>query len=366
VLLTGKSRDRDDSLHAVINFYPHDLTRTPRSYLCIDDRRRFDINLGHRNTWIVVDSSAMTSVNPAINSPKRKRNEQLRYAKTASPSRLETTVLLPGNETPSGSPRTAVACHFQGLHLDGDNISKLDLGCSSHISGPINDGDIMRKRVKKDTMEIPETPLAPRICIDSNRKMEIPETPKAEFGSSGPASKVEFTAQKPTGESSKSDGEKPPVFKGLSAHSRNLASKLSRAYPSINRLADSKSCARRRMGTPPLSTSTDKTEDTVVDPDRAALTWHDDEITGHDPSDPDDDGEGINGIGFKPTPAQANARAERRRQQMAEYKSREMKEARAKRSERRRGSQNAAIESRGAAARKVRFSEADANVMVTT
>ena len=179
----------------------------------------------------------------------------------------------------------------------------------------------MRKRAKileNDAMEIPETPLAPRTFIDSDRKMEIQETPKAEFGCSGPASKVEFTAQKPAGELSKSDGEKPPVFRGLSAHSRNLTSKLSRAYPSINRLADSKSRSRRRMGTPPLSTSSDKaaleSEDTVVDPDRAALTWHDDEITGHDPSDPDDDGEGINGIGFKPTPAQANARAERRRQ----------------------------------------------------
>jgi hypothetical protein len=317
----------------------------------------------------------MTSVNLAINSPKRKRSE-LRSQKTASPNPPEkniATASLPESEAPSGSPRTAVACRFQGLHLDGDNISKLDLGCSLNFSGPINGGGIMRKRVKileKDTMEIPETPLATGICIDSDRKMEIQETPKAEFGRSGPASKVEFTAQKPVGEFSMSDGEKPLVFRGLSAHSRNLASKLSRAYPSINRLADSKSRSRRRMGTPPLSTSTDKAalecEDTVVDPDRAALTWHDDEITGHDPSDPDDDGEGINGIGFKPTPAQANARAERRRQQMAEYKSREMKEARAKRSERRRGGQNMTVDSSGAAARKVRFSEVDANVMITT
>ncbi|KAA8622566.1 hypothetical protein PtrSN002B_003765 [Pyrenophora tritici-repentis] len=66
----------------------------------------------------------------------------------------------------------------------------------------------------------------------------------------------------------------------------------------------------------------------------------DDEITGHlaDPAiDPDDDGTGLNGIGFKPTPALAYARSQKRRQQLNEWKLREMRDARAKRSERRRG-----------------------------
>ncbi len=65
--------------------------------------------------------------------------------------------------------------------------------------------------------------------------------------------------------------------------------------------------------------------------------WHESEITGHDPDDPNDDGYGINGIGFKPTPALAFARSQKRKQQLAEYRSRETKEARQKRSERRRG-----------------------------
>jgi hypothetical protein len=67
--------------------------------------------------------------------------------------------------------------------------------------------------------------------------------------------------------------------------------------------------------------------------------WQDSEITGHligPAQDPDDDGTGINGIGFRPTPALAYARAQRRRQQVQEWKAREAKEARAKRSERRR------------------------------
>ena len=72
--------------------------------------------------------------------------------------------------------------------------------------------------------------------------------------------------------------------------------------------------------------------------DQVALTWQDDEITGHkiDPTG-DDDGEGINGIGFKPTPAIAYARQQRRNQQVNEWKAREAREARQRRFERRRG-----------------------------
>ncbi|KAL8708035.1 MAG: hypothetical protein Q9220_007031 [cf. Caloplaca sp. 1 TL-2023] len=66
------------------------------------------------------------------------------------------------------------------------------------------------------------------------------------------------------------------------------------------------------------------------------LWWANTEITGHDPTDPADDGYGINGVGFLPTPAMASARAERRKRQVAEWKSREAKEARQKRSEARR------------------------------
>ncbi|KIW33111.1 uncharacterized protein PV07_04603 [Cladophialophora immunda] len=63
--------------------------------------------------------------------------------------------------------------------------------------------------------------------------------------------------------------------------------------------------------------------------------WQDSEITGHDPSDPSDDGYGINGIGFKPSAAVAWSRSQRRKQQLSDYKNREAREARQQRSERR-------------------------------
>lgn len=86
---------------------------------------------------------------------------------------------------------------------------------------------------------------------------------------------------------------------------------------------------------PPHFSSPDKSPPLAL----SALTWQVSEITGHlaDPStDPDDDGTGLNGIGFKPTPAIAYARSQKRRQQLSEWKAREAREARAKRSERRR------------------------------
>ena len=100
----------------------------------------------------------------------------------------------------------------------------------------------------------------------------------------------------------------------------------------------------------------------LSDTEPSSLHWDDSEITGHDPSDPDDDGEGINGIGFKPTAAMARDRSERRRRQLEQYKKREDAEARAaraKRSEARRrammGEEDKAKED--AEARRVRFAE---------
>ncbi|KAE8380045.1 hypothetical protein BDV26DRAFT_290759 [Aspergillus bertholletiae] len=79
-----------------------------------------------------------------------------------------------------------------------------------------------------------------------------------------------------------------------------------------------------RKSPPPTGSATDN-----------SLTWHDTEITGHDPSDPNDDGYGINGIGFKPTAAMAWSRSQKRQKQVAEWKSREAREAREKRREKR-------------------------------
>lgn len=164
---------------------------------------------------------------------------------------------------------------------------------------------------------------------------------------------------------------------------------LRRAYPSVNRLSDSisrsSSKKKKRAGTPPPpsrrkqeAASSDSDQEAaegmeIVEPIRAALTWREDEITIYDPEDEDDDGTGINGVGFKPTPALAHARVMKRRQQLAEYRKREESEARAKRSQRRRGGVGGAGARRSTpspeqiqARRKVRFMDSDKLAFIAT
>lgn len=91
----------------------------------------------------------------------------------------------------------------------------------------------------------------------------------------------------------------------------------------LNPVSPSK--GRKQRLSPPLADAS------LEDP----FTWHDHEITGHNPTDPADDGYGINGVGFKPTAAIAWARSQKRQKQVAEWKSREAREAREKRRARR-------------------------------
>jgi len=152
---------------------------------------------------------------------------------------------------------------------------------------------------------------------------------------------------------------------------------LTKSYPSINRLSESKSRNRKKLPSSSLSRdkksaataskSTIEDEPMVVDPVRAALTWQEDEITIYDPEDKDDDGTGINGIGFKPSAAIAHQRAQKRRQQLAEYRKREESEARARRNQRRREQLGAPppLERKHSVVR-VHFSEAEPTAFIMT
>jgi hypothetical protein len=280
------------------------------------------------------------------------------------------------------SPRTKVAYNFQGLRLeDSGDVGRLDL---SGMSGqrelpalPVDEEAVVRKRVKilgsskdwgeggKVEMEIPETPDVARVKErGKEKKFAVVIGKERVSGAVDPA----------IGEAARglvlSNEVDPVIFRGSGGEqaAKVKGAGLQRAYPSINRLADSKSRAKKRAGTPPLGGKGEDGEKMrVVDEERTALTWHEDEITGHDPDDPDDDGEGINGIGFKPTPAEAYARAQKRRAQMAEYRNREAREARKIRSERRRGSEvSKASREEAETERRVRFMEAEAKSIIPT
>ena len=271
---------------------------------------------------------------PAV-TPKRKREETVAY----TPLRFSFDVSATNNlEERSSSPQSKVAHKFLGLMLEGEG--------RSGTSGDDIIGTSSLKRVRTDDTMAPDNFMRGVTAANNEIATALADIPIQGRESAG-------------------------------------VGNLQKSYPSINRLSESKSRGRRRAGTPPLrlrkgpvrNVADDADEDDedeemeIVEPIRAALTWHEHEITVYDPEDEEDDGTGINGIGFKPTPAEAHARTAKRKQQMAEYKKREDGEARARRNERRRqdAAAAAALESgeieEDSQARKVRFHmEGDRNI----
>ena len=225
-------------------------------------------------------------------SPKRKRDDdEVLVSGAPSPSRLKTTALPTAPQMESdlviaGSPRSTVAGRLQNLDLDEHHqIPSLDIDLSfetQQVSTDRNSGGFH-----------PQIFLPPQSFVG-------PITPPT--SSSGPPSGTSQLAY-----------EVQPTTMPIE-------------IPETPRLRPVSS------PTPPPSTPKPKSPP----PPSPALWWSDTEITGYNPSDPTDDGYGINGVGFLPTPAIANARAERRKKQVAEWKNREAREARQKRSDRRR------------------------------
>lgn len=257
----------------------------------------------------------------AYPSPKRKREQP-------PPVPLLNTALRSASTPPRGSPapssgadspRNAVADQLRGMTL---------IATSAIPMSPLTPtDDVIRKKPKLDEMREdngtwPDKQSATdqqavqnsgrkvdtiAVLHKSNPAMEIPQTPQSQPRI---LPDIASFAQPTTFESSPG-----PV-------SFQQSTKTSQKSRTQNRSSSQPRPLNRSPSPPP-----------------SALTWHDSEITGHlaDPStDPDDDGTGLNGIGFKPTPAIAYARSQKRRQQLNEWKARETREARAKRHDRRR------------------------------
>lgn len=261
-------------------------------------------------------------------SPKRKRDQPpsiplLNTALAIRPAQTPPRQHSPARSTGADSPRNAVADQLRGMTL---------IATAAIPMSPLTPTDhVTRKKPKLGAMDVDDeggaldTPPAHThtnartkastlgtASLDStlDGSREIPETPQAPRPRI--ATDIAAFAQPTAFVSSSSNTSTPQT---------SFSSQSTHASPSTTR-SPSKPRPTRPPASPPLS----------------ALTWQDDEITGHliDPgNDPDDDGTGLNGIGFKPTPAIAYQRAQRRKQQLQEWKARETREARAKRSQRR-------------------------------
>lgn len=335
-----------------------------------------------------------------FSTPKRKRIDVARENSLPALPVLNTHLSFDGTQGllldgGGGSPRTNVANRFRGLALADSNTCGSGGGVVTPADGHVahgtrggfdtadwatievdEDESKMRKRTRLSPVLSSSMPLEPA------QRTAIPESPYPPEGQQNVTAEpnhrqprfapIEHVPLKTN--TLRPHGTAPAAFTSSPNVSPN---KIIKSYAVNNRFVEAvKPRSRKRAGTPPLVATTTKAgnadqpgdpDTEVIDPVRADLTWHDDEITIYDPADKDDDGTGINGIGFKPTPAIAYARTMKRRQQLAEYRKREEREARAHRSLRRRGSPERAAPKleRKPSVRKVHFGETDATAMIT-
>ncbi|KAF1934991.1 hypothetical protein EJ02DRAFT_153812, partial [Clathrospora elynae] len=260
-------------------------------------------------------------------SPKRKRDQPppVPLLNTALALRPAPTPAPRGSLAPpsrAGSPRNAVAEQLRGM--------KLTPVAAIPISPLTPTDDVICKKPKLDALR-----------VDSGTGSDIDDTPE-NTSSWHNGRYLDTVAVRPRREASRVIPETPQAAQPrLLPDIASFAQQTTFASIPASMLSQQHTCTnlKPRTHNPSSSQPRPRNKSPSPPPPLSALTWQDSEITGHlaDPAtDPDDDGTGLNGIGFKPTPALAYARSQKRRQQLNEWKARETREARAKRSERRR------------------------------
>lgn len=306
--------------------------------------------------------------NTPLSTPKRKHAELLH---DPVPNLNTTTAYFTFDpHTPvkdgSASPRTNVAVRFRGLALGGGGgvDGPPSWSPESRAFGRDQPNGGSRKRARRPDVDMADATTS---CPSPQAAAAVRFADAVAPAGSQQPSKASVFLPKASSLSPRQQSPKAAVKFAIDTavieQSETIATSPRTATPPRG---------RPRVGTPPLSDTAASASETpanaassavgghmITDPLRASLTWHDDEITVYDPDDSDDDGTGINGIGFKPTPAIAYARTVKRKQQLAEYRKREEREARAKRSQRRRGSPvPGLVELKGTVERRrVRFME---------
>jgi hypothetical protein len=264
----------------------------------------------------------MPSTQLAYPSPKRKREQP-------PPTPLLNTALRPASTPPRGSPapssgadspRNAVADQLRGMTLTA--ISAIPMSPLTPTD------DVTRKKPKLDEMRMDSG-----TSLDGHGATEYTDLGKNSNDLDTIA--VLYKVDPIRDEIPETPQSQPRILTDIASFAQTAAFVSSpgptRLQPSLKSNQNSRTQNR--------SSSHPRPRNKSPSPPPSALTWHDSEITGHlaDPStDPDDDGTGLNGIGFKPTPAIAYARSQKRRQQLNDWKARETREARAKRHDRRR------------------------------
>jgi hypothetical protein len=270
---------------------------------------------------------------PSYSSPKRKRSELdlgLDYRKTlhdayspaltppADDATKFTQYPFPdrgaNDGSGSGSPRSVVARQLGELDIHGDFVRRLDFGGVANKRARLRDG------LKEGNGEMP--PSAGGLADENGFGEATEEAVNKEEESDDVMEANDSTHP----HAAPNHSSPASIIKSGSESSPDASEPTTPTTTPTKTKTKSPSKPSARKNSPPL-----------VNEEEDPLTWHDDEITGHLAADKDDDGYGINGIGFRPTAAVAHYRSMKRKQQVREWLRREQGEERKRRGERRRG-----------------------------
>ncbi|KAF2799487.1 hypothetical protein K505DRAFT_321096 [Melanomma pulvis-pyrius CBS 109.77] len=289
-------------------------------------------------------------------SPKRKRDQPAHVPLLNTTLRIASTPPR-GSPAPSSgadSPRNAVADQLQGMSIQTLAIPMSPLTPTD---------DMVRKKPKLEAMRGDSGTSLEDFTDSETRTWELEKVSDTvndtvDAGKKGPR-RIPGSPRPTSQLQSQSRASQPRIFAELAAFAQPTMFTSPSTEKPVLQFATSNHASKSRS-----RSSQPRQRNKSPSPPRSSLTWQDSEITGHliDPSrDPEDDGTGLNGIGFKPTPALAYARAQRRRQQLMDWRAREAKEARAKRSERRRrGVRTGTVSREVTVEREVNAQEVDA------
>lgn len=251
-----------------------------------------------------------------------------------------------GDET----PRRKVAHHFRNLVLDGA-ADETDGGPTSGggaLPGqPLRAADAPPAEALQHINENPD-------AVMEDAKLEIFEKEMFKDNTEGTADEAS-TSQPPE------DTLMEPTPVPPNPRRTKKRGKSSAAATTTKRTT--KKAKQKPKKKPPVEEDSDSSDREIVDPVRAALTWQEEEITVYDPDDEDDDGEGMDGVGFQPPPKIARATARRKLGQLAGYRRMVEQEARERR-RRRRGRRESEGDGEGKRGSRVKFVEGETIIEV--
>lgn len=273
-------------------------------------------------------------------SPKRKLD-----AITTQPSRLQTANLdTPGlrqlrnsSIDDTLSPRAAVSARLQGLHLQ--NSSSPTRRSSRRSSWSMDQRS--EEGPALTLQQVPrEHPMPTTNYTTSNTEENEPKETEEATSLKHDIEMAVFQFRA-GGTTHAAAGFEPRIaspFKrsafvveddndqAMSSPSKRQRRASPTASPSPQPIPRSMSPSARKLShrSPPPSEISSSPSDAEL----AHYWWQPSEIVGHDPEDPEEDNRGVNGIGYQKTKAEQWRISEKKKRQLAEWRSREAKEAR--------------------------------------